>query len=113
MARTPRRAMSALETLRTTLNAGPTTPPRPRRHDQHNEADVWVCECCAMMVANGDESSCRDYYGHTHPTCDKNIARANIEPAYEVGYFDVNCNGCGSLIRNSGMMHAAIRQLTN
>ena len=48
--RRPSRAMSALDTLRTTLNAGPTIPPRPRRHDQHNEADVWVCECCAMMA---------------------------------------------------------------
>ena len=24
-----------------------------------------VCECCALVIANGDRS-CRDYYGHTH-----------------------------------------------
>ena len=25
-----------------------------------------VCECCALVIANGDNPSCRDYYGHTH-----------------------------------------------
>lgn len=25
-----------------------------------------LCECCALLIANGDESGCRDYYGHTH-----------------------------------------------
>lgn len=24
------------------------------------------CECCLLMIVNGDESGCRDYYGHTH-----------------------------------------------
>ena len=24
------------------------------------------CECCALVIANGDDSGCRDYYGHTH-----------------------------------------------
>lgn len=27
----------------------------------------YVCECCALMIANNDDSACRDYYGHTHP----------------------------------------------
>ena len=62
----PSRAMSALDTLRTTLNAGPTIAPRPRRHDQRNGVNVWVCDCCALLVENGDDSSCRDYYNHTH-----------------------------------------------
>lgn len=26
------------------------------------------CECCALVIANGDDSGCRDYYGHTHPS---------------------------------------------
>ena len=25
-----------------------------------------ACECCLCMVSNGDESGCRDYWGHTH-----------------------------------------------
>ena len=79
----------------------------------HNEANVWVCECCELWIENGDDSSCRDYHNHTHPTCDKNIVRTDIEHTYEVGYFDVNCNGCGSLIRNGGILYAATRQLTN
>ena len=78
--------------------------------DQDNEAEVWVCECCALVVNNDCDSGCRDFYGHTHPTCDKNIVRTDIEHTYEVGYFDVNCNGCGSLIRNGGTLYAAIRQ---
>lgn len=28
-----------------------------------------VCDCCALMIANGDESGCRDYYDHGHRTC--------------------------------------------
>ena len=38
---------------------------------------------------------------------DKNIVRTDIEHTYEVGYFDVNCNGCGSLIRNGGTLYAS------
>ena len=81
--------------------------------DQDQDTDqvlVLVCECCALVVNNGCDSSCRDFHGHTHPTCDKNIVRTDIEHTYEVGYFDVNCNGCGSLIRNGGILYAAIRQ---
>lgn len=25
-----------------------------------------ACQCCAGVIANGDESGCRHYYGHTH-----------------------------------------------
>lgn len=25
-----------------------------------------ACACCALVIANGDDSGCRDYYGHTH-----------------------------------------------
>ena len=78
-----------------------------------NEVEVWVCGCCARMVNNGDDSGCRDFHGHTHPTCDKNIVRADIEHTYEVGYFDVNCNGCGSLIRYGGTLYAATRLINN
>ena len=75
-----------------------------------NEAEVWVCGCCALMVNTGDESGCRDFHGHTHPTCDKNIVRADIEHTFEVGYFHANCNGCGAIVRTGGTLYAAIRQ---
>jgi len=26
------------------------------------------CACCASMIANNDESGCRDFHGHTHPS---------------------------------------------
>ena len=77
-----------------------------------NEVNVWLCECCTLMVNNGDESGCRDFHGHTHPTCDKNIVRADIEHTFEVGYFHANCNGCGEIVRTGGTLYAAIR-LTN
>lgn len=28
-----------------------------------------VCTCCALWIANADDSGCRDYYGHTHKRC--------------------------------------------
>lgn len=32
-----------------------------------NETQILaLCECCALLLANGDDSSCRDYYGHDH-----------------------------------------------
>ena len=75
-----------------------------------NEVNVWLCECCALMVNNGDDSSCRDFHGHTHPTCDKSVIYANTEDTFEVGYFHANCNGCGAIVRTGGTLHAAIRQ---
>ena len=73
-------------------------------HQDHYQ-NVWVCECCALMVNNGDESSCRDFHGHTHPTCDKSVIYADTEDTFEVGY---NCNGCGE--STGGILYAAIRQ---
>src|SRR5690349_13861868 len=26
------------------------------------------CICCTLMIANNDESACRDYYEHDHPS---------------------------------------------
>ena len=71
---------------------------------------VWVCECCALVINNGDESSCRDYHGHTHPTCDKSVTYTNTEDTFTVGYFHTNCNGCGAIVRTGGILYAAIRQ---
>lgn len=29
-----------------------------------------LCECCALKLANDDDSSCRDYHGHDHASLD-------------------------------------------
>ena len=88
--------------------------PEPRcecpDEDETSELDVWVCECCALMVNNSDESSCRDFHGHTHPTCDKSVTHANTEDTFKVGCFHANCNGCGKIVRTGGTLYAAIRQ---
>lgn len=26
-----------------------------------------ICECCYLLLANNDDSSCRDYHEHDHP----------------------------------------------
>ena len=83
-------------------------------HDHYqnrsNEAELLVCECCALVINNGDDSGCRDFHGHTHPTCDKSVIYADMESTFEVGYFYANCNGCGEIVRTGGTLYAAIRQ---
>lgn len=84
-----------------------------RGANEPRELDVWVCGCCARTLNTGDDSGCRDFHGHTHPTCDKNIVRADIEHTFEVGYFHANCNGCGEIVRTGGTLYAAIRLTDN
>ena len=74
--------------------------------DLSNEAEVWVCECCALWL-NGDHSSCRDYFNHTHPNCDPAIICLTDE-MFTVGYFHTNCNGCGMIQRTGATMYGAI-----
>lgn len=47
----------------------PTTGPTVRHEDN-------VCTCCALVIANGDESGCRDFHGHTHraPALDRRLS---------------------------------------
>ena len=79
-------------------------------HQDHStEVEVWVCECCAQLVENGDDSSCRDYYNHTHPDCDPAVNRLTGRK-HTVGYFTMNCNGCGMIQRTGADMYSAIRQ---
>ena len=73
-----------------------------------NECVVWVCECCAFWL-NGDHSSCRDYFNHTHPNCDPAIIHLTDE-MFTVGYFHTNCNGCGMIQRTGATIYSAIRQ---
>ena len=73
--------------------------------------EVWVCECCALWIENGDDYSCRDYYSHTHPDCDPAIAYLTDE-TFTIGYFHPNCNSCGTILRDGADVYGAIR-LTN
>ena len=84
------------------------TSKRPRRHDQRNEVNVWVCECCALWIENGDDSSCRDYYNHTHPRWDSAITYLT-GAEHRVGYFDMICDACGTIQHNGADMYGAIR----
>ena len=72
------------------------------------ETNVWVCECCALIVNNGDDSGCRDYYEHTHPTCNNNVTCVDSNNFRTTGYYGENCDGCGELI--FGTMYAANQQ---
>ena len=54
-----------------------------------------MCECCALMVANDDESGCRDYYGHTHQKCTLPLGTyvSSEDESEYWGYW--TCEGCG------------------
>ena len=80
-----------------------------------NEAEVWVCECCALVISlpraiNGDRTSCRDYFNHTHPNCDPAIIHLTDE-MFTIGYFHTNCDGCGVIQRSEATMYGAIRAI--
>lgn len=68
--------------------------------DRGRIAIVWeernVCDCCALMIANGDDSSCRDYYGHDHPTCNLPWAVIDGDPEEVWSCYVWTCDGCGS-----------------
>ena len=96
-----------------TGNRGQDDTPMTNHQDHYqnhsNEAEVWVCECCALWL-NGDHSSCRDYYNHTHPNCDAAIINLTDE-MFTVGYFHTNCNGCGMIQRTGATIYGAIRAI--
>lgn len=47
-----------------------------------------ACECCRLVIANGDDSGCRDYYGHTHtaPTLPDRVKRQLSEVRPDMSY---------------------------
>ena len=77
--------------------------------DRPNETNVWVCECCALLITNGDDSGCRDFHNHTHPDCDHAV-RHLTGLKHHVGYFTMNCTGCGMIQRDGAVVYGAIRQ---
>ena len=53
-----------------------------------------LCECCALLIVNGDESGCRDYYGHTHQSA--NVpARTVLSDETDQPCHGFTCHGCG------------------
>jgi len=58
------------------------------------DTTLSLCECCALVIANGDDSGCRDYYGHTHaaPTVPAHtiLTGESGQPSR-----DFTCGGCG------------------
>jgi hypothetical protein len=53
-----------------------------------------LCECCALLIANGDESGCRDYYGHTHQSADA-PAHTVLSDETDQPCHGFTCDGCG------------------
>lgn len=53
-----------------------------------------LCECCALMLANNDESGCRDYHHHEHTSLDMPFDTAISQgPHTWDGTFDLACHG--------------------
>ncbi len=63
-----------------------------------------VCECCALMLANGDESGCRFFYGHSHPAC----VLAAVVGGDSVQWHRWTCAGCGSDMLAGAMSFDAV-----
>ena len=57
--------------------------------------EATVCECCLLVIANGDDSGCRDYYGHDHATCSLPGAVVGDAEGYD-RWQPWTCEGCGT-----------------
>lgn len=53
-----------------------------------------LCECCALWVANNDESACRDFYGHDHPYARSEVAGVDIDAGPDTRDDSWVCDGC-------------------
>lgn len=52
-----------------------------------------LCECCALLIANGDESGCHDYYGHDHQSADV-PAHTVLTDESDQPCHGFTCDGC-------------------
>jgi hypothetical protein len=66
--------------------------------------DVALCECCAIVAANGDDSGCRDFHMHPDHTLSKIETHVIVEGTSQ-GNETFTCDGCGWHIE-CGMMYA-------
>ncbi len=62
---------------------------------------VNLCECCAIVAANSDDSGCRDY--HEHPDHALNAATGYVSVDEHMGTDETfTCDGCGwSIVRGA------------
>ena len=67
----------------------------------------YVCDCCALVIANGDNSACRDYYGHTHG--DPAGLWALGDEWVEACWLAAPCAACGVEVDQCGPMLEAYR----
>ena len=80
--------------------------------DGCDSVEVWSLQShLSERNSYGDDSVCRDFHNHTHPDCDPAV-RHLTGLKHHVGYFTINCNGCGMILRDGADVYGAIR-LTN
>ncbi|MGN6129277.1 MAG: hypothetical protein ACTHOK_02960 [Nocardioidaceae bacterium] len=71
--------------------------------------EIAVCECCALVIANGDDSGCRDYYGHTHPAPDVPAGTCLTDDGADQPSTPWTCEACGERVdRFAYRMWAAV-----
>ena len=57
------------------------------------DGTLYLCICCTLLVVNADESGCRDFHGHDHPSCGLPVGTTVMDEGQE----KVNtwmCDGC-------------------
>lgn len=59
--------------------------------------ELRVCDCCAQMIANDDDTGCQDHYGHSHRPASLVGGAAYVtgEPEEWFGRHAWLCDGCG------------------
>lgn len=53
-----------------------------------------LCACCALKLANDDESACRDYHGHDHARLQVPAGTTITQGPHEwAGSLELTCHG--------------------
>lgn len=60
----------------------------------HQGRTFSICDCCAIWLANNDDSGCRGYYGHTHELC-RFLPEHTVLSGNEEERSCWICDGCG------------------
>lgn len=72
---------------------------------------VNLCECCAVVAANGDDSGCRDYHEH-----ENHALNATTGPTWVDEFMGEDetftCDGCGWSITR-GKFYIGTMDVTN
>ena len=76
------------------------------------DRDIDGCDSVEVWSLHSHLSERNSYFhNHTHPDCDPAV-RHLTGLKHHVGYFTINCNGCGMILRDGADVYGAIR-LTN